>query len=321
MRHALVTGGAGFIGSHLVDRLLKSGWKVTVIDNFDDYYDPSIKRRNIAAHTNNKMFKLVESDIRNLESLKMALEDSYDVIVHLAAKAGVRPSVLNPKIYYEVNVLGTLNMLEIAKEFGIKQFIYASSSSVYGSNPNIPWREDETQPLPVSPYGASKLSGEALGSSYSQLYGIRFIALRFFTVYGPRQRPDLAIHKFTRAMLSGDNIEIYGSGEMARDYTFIEDIIDGVVSAINYEASNFEVFNLGNNKPISILELVETLKKVLGLEPRITFVDRQLGDVQITYADIEKARRLLNYNPQTELSVGVRKFVEWYQKNFNSVKH
>lgn len=318
MRHALVTGGAGFIGSHLVDRLLKSGWKVTVIDNFDDYYDPSIKRRNIAAHINNKMFKLVESDIRNLESLKMALEDSYDVIVHLAAKAGVRPSVLNPKIYYEVNVLGTLNMLEIAKEFGIKQFIYASSSSVYGSNPNIPWREDEAQPLPVSPYGASKLSGEALGSSYSQLYGIRFIALRFFTVYGPRQRPDLAIHKFTRAMLSGDNIEIYGNGEVARDYTFIEDIIDGVVSAINYEASNFEVFNLGNNKPISILELVETLKKVLGLEPRITFVDRQLGDVQITYADIEKARRLLNYNPQTELSVGVRKFVEWYQKNFKT---
>jgi len=318
MSHALVTGGAGFIGSHLVDRLLKSGWKVTVIDNFDDYYDPSIKRRNIAAHINNRMFKLIESDIRDLESLKMALEDSYDVIVHLAARAGVRPSVLNPKICYEVNVLGTLNMLEIAKEFGIRQFIFASSSSVYGSNPNVPWKEDETKPLPVSPYGASKLSGEALGISYSQLYGIRFIALRFFTVYGPRQRPDLAIHKFTRAMLSGETIEIYGNGESARDYTFIEDIIDGVVTAIEYKKSNFEVFNLGNNKPVSILELVETLKDILGIKPRITFVDHQLGDVQITYADIEKARHLLNYNPQTELSVGVRKFVEWYQKNFKT---
>lgn len=225
IRHALVTGGAGFIGSHLVDKLLAEGWRVTAVDNFDPYYDPAIKEANIKAHLEHPHYRLVRADIRDLETLQLELREDYEVIVHLAAKAGVRPSIKDPIAYQEVNVRGTQNLLELARERGIKQFVFASSSSVYGINTNVPWQEDDCVLLPISPYASTKVSGELLGHVYSHLYGIRFIALRFFTVYGPRQRPDLAIHKFVRLMLAGKPVPVYGDGTSSRDYTYIDDII------------------------------------------------------------------------------------------------
>jgi UDP-glucuronate 4-epimerase len=262
MKRALITGGAGFIGSHVVDLLLGEGWEVTVVDNFDPFYDPQIKRQNIAPHLSYPNYRLVEVDIRDLEALRKHLSGEYDVIVHLAAKAGVRPSVLDPVSYYEVNVRGTLNLLELAKEWGVRQFVFASSSSVYGANPNLPWRENDPLLLPVSPYGATKLAGETLGRVYSHLHGIRFIALRIFTAYGPRQRPDLAIHKFARLMLQGKPVPIYGDGSACRDYTYIDDLVLGIRAAMDYEGAPFEVFNLGSGRPITVLEVVRSLEKV-----------------------------------------------------------
>lgn len=311
MKHALVTGGAGFIGSHLVDLLLAEGWHVTVVDNFDPFYDPALKRRNIAAHLAHPNYNLVEVDIRELDALRKNLSGDYDVIVHLAAKAGVRSSVLDPGGYYEVNVQGTLNLLELAKERGVRQFVFASSSSVYGTNPNLPWREDETTPLPASPYGATKLAGEVLGRVYSHLYGIRFVALRIFTAYGPRQRPDLAIHKFTRLMLEGKPLPVYGDGTAHRDYTYIADLIKGIRVAVDYEETPWEVINLGNHRPLSVLEVIQALEKVLGVKAQIRFLPPQPGDVPHTWADIEKARRLLQYEPTTSFEEGVTHFVYW----------
>jgi UDP-glucuronate 4-epimerase len=256
MKHALVTGGAGFIGSHLVDRLLDEGWAVTVVDNFDPFYDPKLKRSYVKRHFDYDAYRLVEADIRDRESLYKQLPDDYDVIVHLAAKAGVRPSIRDPIGYQEVNVTGTQNMLEFSKERGIKQFIFASSSSVYGVNPNVPWREDDHVLLPISPYASTKVSGELLGHVYSHLYGIRFIALRFFTVYGPRQRPDLAIHKFARRMLKDEPITIYGDGSSRRDYTYIDDVVTGVRRAMDYTATMYEVVNLGNNRTVSLMQMI-----------------------------------------------------------------
>jgi UDP-glucuronate 4-epimerase len=310
MKRALVTGGAGFIGSHLVDLLLDEGWQVTVVDNFDPFYDPQIKRQNIAPHLSHPNYRLVEVDIRNLEALRKYLSGEYDVIVHLAAKAGVRPSVLDPVSYYEVNVRGTLNLLELAREWGVRQFVFASSSSVYGANPNLPWREDDHLLLPVSPYGATKLAGETLGRVYSHLYGIRCIALRIFTAYGPRQRPDLAIHKFARLMLEGKPIPVYGDGSARRDYTYIDDLVRGIRAAMDYEGAPYEVFNLGSGRPITVLEVVRSLEEVLGVKVRIEYFPVLAGDVPHTWANVEKAERLLGYIPKTPFSEGLIRFVE-----------
>jgi UDP-glucuronate 4-epimerase len=315
MKHALVTGGAGFIGSHLVDRLLKEGWQVTVVDNFDPFYDPAIKRKNISAHFDYTTYRLLEIDIRDMEVLQEKLTDDYDVIVHLAAKAGVRPSIQDPIGYQEVNVRGTQNLLEFARQRGIKQFIFASSSSVYGINPNVPWKEDDCVLKPISPYASTKVSGELLGHVYSHLYGIRFIALRFFTVYGPRQRPDLAIHKFARLMLEGKPIPIYGDGSSRRDYTYIDDIIEGVRRAMDYTDTSYEVINLGNNQTVSLLEVVKTLEETLGVKAKLEFLPAQLGDVLQTWADMEKAERLLGFKPKIDFKKGVERFVKWYTEH------
>lgn len=311
MKSVLVTGGAGFIGSHLVDRLLSGGWQVTVIDNFDPFYDPGVKRRNIAAHLDYSNYSLIEADIRDMNALRKSLSGEYDVIVHLAAKAGVRPSISDPIGYQEVNVRGTQNLLELARERGIKQFVFASSSSVYGVNPNVPWREDDCVLLPISPYAATKVAGELLGHVYSHLYGIRFIALRLFTVYGPRQRPDLAIHKFARLMLKGGPVPVHGDGSSRRDYTYIDDIIQGVRAAMDYTATPYEVINLGNNHTVSLMEMVHALEEVLGVKAKLEFLPPQPGDVPQTWADVGKAKRLLRFNPSTSFGEGLRRFADW----------
>lgn len=310
-RHALVTGGAGFIGSHLVDRLLAEGWRVTVVDNFDPFYDPAIKERNVAEHLLNDRYTLHRLDIRDLPALRHELMDTYDVIVHLAAKAGVRPSIQDPVTYQEVNVTGTQNMLEFARERGIRQFVFASSSSVYGVNPDVPWREDDHVLMPISPYASTKVSGELLGHVYSHLYGIRFIAMRFFTVYGPRQRPDLAIHKFARLMLAGERIPFFGDGNTRRDYTYIDDIIQGVRAAMDYEATQYEVVNLGNNQTVSLSEMVQALERILGVKAKIERLPEQPGDVPQTWADVSKARTLLGYAPMTDFAAGLALFCQW----------
>jgi len=314
--HALVTGGAGFIGSSLVDRLLAEGWLVTVIDNFDPYYDPEIKEANIKEHINNPDYRLYRLDICNYhELLQKAGLTAYDVIIHLAARAGVRPSIEDPLTYQQVNVQGTQNLLELAKETGCKQFVFASSSSVYGVNPNVPWKETDHVLLPISPYASTKVSGELLGHVYSHLYGIRFIGLRFFTVYGPRQRPDLAISKFAKLMLAGEAIPFYGNGDTYRDYTFISDIIDGIIAAINYRATNFVVINLGNNQTISLQEMVTALEAELKIKAKLSYLPPQLGDVPKTWADLNKAARLLNYHPKIKFDEGIKRYVDWLKKN------
>ena len=310
MKHALVTGGAGFIGSHLVDRLLTEGWQVTAVDNFDPYYDPSVKRANLEPGVRER-FRLVEADIRDTLALREAIRGRLDVIVHLAAKVGVRPSIRDPQTYYDVNISGTQSLLELAKEWDVKHFVFASSSSVYGINPNLPWREEDHVLLPISPYAATKVTGELLGHVYSRLYGIRFIALRFFTVYGPRQRPDLAIHKFARLMLEGRSLPVYGDGSTSRDYTYIGDLIGGVRAAIELDTTRYEVINLGSSRPVSLLRMIRTLGAVLGVEARIDWQCEQPGDVPRTCADLNKARALLGYQPTTDLREGLAQLAGW----------
>ena len=311
MKRVLVTGGAGFIASHLVDKLLARGCEVTVVDNFDPFYGAGVKEANICAHLESPNYRLVREDVRRLEALREALTGDYDVIAHIAAKAGVRPSIQDPLGYQSVNVDGTQNMLELAKEWGVKRFVFASSSSVYGVNPDVPWREDEVLLRPISPYASTKMSAELLGHVYSHLYGISFVALRFFTVYGPRQRPDLAIHKFARLMLEGKAIPVYGDGGTRRDYTFVDDTVGGVLAALEFDGSPFEAFNLGNNQTVSLNELVKGLEAVLGVEATIHRLPEQPGDVPQTWADITKAERLLGYRPKTGLKEGLEKFAGW----------
>jgi UDP-glucuronate 4-epimerase len=307
-----VTGGAGFIGSHLVDSLMARGDEVTVVDNFDPFYDPKIKRGNIAPHLGKRNFHLLEADIRDMAYMRRALaEFRFDVIFHLAAKAGVRPSIKDPIGYQEVNICGTQNILELAKEWGVSQFVFASSSSVYGINPNIPWREDDHVLMPISPYASTKVSGELLGHVYSHLYGIRFIGLRFFTVYGPRQRPDLAINKFARLMQEGKPIPLYGDGDTRRDYTFVGDIAKGLLAAMEYSATNYEIINLGNNQTVSLHEMVDVLESVLESKAVRDRKPLQEGDVPQTWASIEKAGRLLKYFPDTSFRKGICLFAEW----------
>jgi UDP-glucuronate 4-epimerase len=310
--HILVTGGAGFIGSHLVDVLLSEGHEVTVLDSFDAFYPRAVKERNIAAHRRHHRWRLVEADLRDVAGLRAALTDRYASIVHLAAKAGVRPSIEDPLSYQEVNVAGTQNLLEIARALHVPHFVFASSSSVYGTSPRVPWSEDDSVLRPISPYASTKASGELLGHVYSHLYGIRFIALRFFTVYGPRQRPDLAIHKFARLMLEGRSIPVFGDGSTRRDYTFIEDIISGLRAAIEYQGSMYEVINLGHNTPVTLLEMIHGLEAALERRAVIEWLPAQPGDVPQTWANIERAWRLLAYEPRTAFDTGLRRFAEWY---------
>jgi UDP-glucuronate 4-epimerase len=311
MAHVLLTGGAGFIGSHVADALRASGTDITVLDNFDPFYERAAKERNIQSHRETAGYRLVECDLRDLEALRRELTGSYDAIVHLAAKAGVRPSIEDPVAYQEVNVRGTQNLLELARERGVEQFVFASSSSVYGVNPRVPWSEDDHVLQPISPYASTKVSGELLGHVYSHLYGIRFVALRFFTVYGPRQRPDLAIHKFARMILGGRPIPVFGDGSTRRDYTYIDDIVAGVRAAIDYRATMYEVINLGNNQTISLAEMIEGLEAALGMRATRQQLPEQPGDVPQTWACVDKARRLLGYDPSTRYDEGVRRFVAW----------
>ncbi|MCW5553479.1 MAG: GDP-mannose 4,6-dehydratase [Verrucomicrobiae bacterium] len=307
----LVTGGAGFIGSHLVDRLLAEGHTVTVVDNFDSFYDPAVKQANVAAHTNHPHFRLVRADIRDAAALRAGLDGAYDLIVHLAAKAGVRPSIENPTAYQQVNVGGTQNLLEFAREQGIRQFVFASSSSVYGVNPRVPWREDDAGLQPISPYAATKVAGELLGHVYSHLFGLRFVALRFFTVYGPRQRPDLAIHKFARQIRSGRPLPFFGDGRTSRDYTHVSDIVTGIRAAMDYCASDYEIINLGGDQPVTLTELVAALEEALDRKAVLNHHPEQPGDVPRTWADLTKAGKLLGYQPRMILRDGLRDFVKW----------
>jgi UDP-glucuronate 4-epimerase len=283
---------------------------VTVVDSFDPFYERSVKERNIASHRSSGNWRLIEADIRDLPALRGQLSEPFDAIVHLAARAGVRPSIADPTTYQEVNVTGTQNLLELARERTIPHFVFASSSSVYGVNPRVPWSEDDHVLQPISPYASTKVSGELLGHVYSHLYGIRFIALRLFTVYGPRQRPDLAIHKFAKLMKARQPIPVFGDGSTRRDYTYVADIVAGLRSALDYTASAYEVINLGNNKTVSLREMIEGLEQALGVPANIEWLPEQPGDVPRTWANVDKARRLLGYEPRTPFAAGVKRFVE-----------
>ena len=325
MRTILVTGGAGFIGSHLSERLLKEGNKVLVIDNFNNYYDPAIKRNNVEEVKKNcvennislENYKVFEGDIRDNEFLKEVFSNKIDSIMHLAAMAGVRPSIENPSLYYDVNITGTVNLLERCRETGVKEFVFASSSSVYGNNEKVPFAEIDRVDNPISPYAATKKSGELLCHTYHHLFDMNIACLRFFTVYGPRQRPDLAINKFTTLILEDKEIPFYGDGTTSRDYTFVDDIVAGIVSSINYVNTDekvFEIFNIGGDKTVSLMEMVETIEEVLGKKAKINRLPMQPGDVNRTCADITYSREKIGYNPQTTFKEGIKKFIEWRLK-------
>lgn len=315
VKNFLVTGGAGFIGSHLVDRLLRSDVEqLTVIDDFNDFYAPEIKRENVSQHLKDLRYKLAALDIRDRAALEeLFRQNRFDCIVHLAARAGVRPSLKEPELYTQTNIYGTLNLLELARHHSIKQFVFGSSSSVYGINAKVPFSEDDPIRRPISPYAATKAAGELLCHSYSHLYGLRCICLRFFTVYGPRQRPDLAIHKFAKLISQHKPIPVFGDGSSRRDYTYVDDIIDGIDAAIRYEKSNYEVFNLGESRTVELKELISLLEKELDTRAIIDRQPPQPGDVPQTFADITKARELLGYNPQTQIEDGLHRFVEWFR--------
>lgn len=316
--HALVTGSAGFIGSHLVDRLLAEGWRVTGIDNLDPYYSEAHKRRNMAGHVQHADFAFHPIDIRDAAGLA-SLDGDYDVIVHLAAKVGVRDSLVDPWAYQMTNIIGTQNLLTFATERGIRPFVFASSSSTYGNCPRLPWTESDLDQLPISPYASSKLASEQLGYVYASTFGLRFVALRFFTVYGPRQRPDLAIHKFARMMLAGEPIPIYGDGSAERDFTYCDDIVAGVIGGMNYTMnpalSSYEVINLGHNRTIRLMDMIKGLETVLGCAAIIDWQDWQPGEMRRTWASTTKAHRLLGYAPVTEFDEGLRLFAHWLEQS------
>lgn len=308
----LITGGAGFIGSHLTERLLEKGHHVVVIDNFDDFYDPKEKRRNLIRCHSNPKFLLVEGDIKDEKRLREIFgKDKIDTIIHLAAKVGIRPSIKHSRLYQEVNIGGTLSLLEAARDFKIKNFIFGSSSSVYGERSGVPFRENDRVDKPISPYGLSKVAGEQLCYVYHRLYGIPITCLRFFTVYGPRQRPDLAIRKFIKAIDKGKRITMFGDGSSERDYTYVEDIVGGVVKALP-KTFGFEVINLGNSSPVKLKDLIVLIGDTLGKEARVKKLPVQPGDVSKTYADVSKAKKLLGWEPKTKIEVGLAKMVEWY---------
>jgi UDP-glucuronate 4-epimerase len=307
----LVTGGAGFIGSHLVEKLLADGRKVAILDDFNDFYDPAIKRKNIAsviAHV-----PVHRIDLRNAAAVRNLFRgEKFEAIVHLAARAGVRPSISHPQLYYDTNVAGTLHLLEAARVTGIDRFVFASSSSVYGVCKATPFSEEFHLTQTISPYAATKIAGEFLCSTYSHLYQMRVVALRYFTVYGARQRPDLAIHQFTRRIDAGEPIDRFGDGGTRRDYTYIDDIIDGTVAALGYDGPLFDIFNLGESETIQLKDLIAAIERALGKKAKINQLPEQPGDVPLTCADISKARKLLGYNPKTPFAAGLPKFVDWF---------
>jgi len=307
----LVTGAAGFIGSHLCERLLTDGAEVVGLDNFDEFYSPAIKRSNIAECLEHKSFSLIEGDIRDVECVAGVLSrNNINTIVHLAARAGVRPSIEQPLLYQDVNINGTMVLLEAAKEYGIRKFIFASSSSVYGNNKKVPFSETDNVDYPISPYAATKKAGELICHTYHHLYDMDIMCLRFFTVYGPRQRPDLAIHKFARLIEADKPIPVFGDGSMRRDFTYIDDIIQGVMGAIEH-CEGYEIYNLGESRPVRLDELIGEIEKALGKKAIINRQPVQPGDVIQTYADVAKAKAKLDYNPQTDISEGLNKFVAW----------
>jgi UDP-glucuronate 4-epimerase len=313
MSNYLVTGVAGFIGSHLVDRLLRDGHRVDAVDNFDDFYDEQIKRANIASASRNPRFGLHEADIRDQKAMaRIAEERRPDVIIHLAARAGVRPSIDNPGLYSDVNVNGTVSMLEAAIKAGVGKFILASSSSVYGNNPKVPFSEDDPVDHPISPYAATKKACELIAHAYHALHGVPITCLRFFTAHGPRCRPDLAVAKFTRLIESGEPVPMFGDGTMRRDFTYVDDIVDGVVRAAD-RCESYRIYNLGNATPIALREMIDTIADALGRTVRINQLDMQPGDVNITYADTSRAKHELGYDPQTPFAVGVDRYVKWFR--------
>ena len=317
LKNILVTGGAGFIGSHLCEKLLENNYKVICLDNFNDYYDPRIKEDNITESLKNKNFIFVKGDILDKECLeKIFSENNIHKIVHLAAIAGVRPSLVNPQEYINVDVKGTVNLLEMAKEYKIQQFIFGSSSSVYGINSKIPFTEDDRVDLQISPYATAKRCAELYCATYNHLYGIPITILRFFTVYGPRQRPDMAIHKFTRLMSQGKSISMFGDGKSERDYTYVDDIIDGILKAM-HKIYKFEIFNLGNSTTIKLRDLINCIEDKLKIRAKIDKLPKQPGDVPITCADTSRAKKMLGYNPLTSIEHGVENFVKWYLKKRN----
>lgn len=308
----MVTGGAGFIGSHLCEKLLEKGEKVVCVDNLNDFYSPETKKNNIKECLKNKDFRFHREDILNKKAIEEIIKkEGIKKIVHLAARAGVRPSIKEPILYAKVNIEGTLNLLEASRD--IEQFIFGSSSSVYGINSKVPYTEEDKLDKPISPYAASKRAGELFCFNYSHLYRIPISCLRFFTVYGPRQRPEMAIHKFTRLIDKGEKIPVYGDGTSKRDYTFIDDIINGVMASIE-KKFRFEVFNLGNSKTVELRYMISLIEKNLGKKADIEQQPEQPGDVPITYADITKAEEMLDYRPETSIEEGIRKFTEWYRR-------
>ncbi len=313
----LVTGAAGFIGSHLCERLLTDGWTVVGIDNFDEFYDPQIKRGNISNCLKNRDFKLIEADIRDSAAMDKATE-GVEIIVHLAARAGVRPSITQPMLYADVNINGTIVLLEAAKKSKIDNFIFGSSSSVYGNNEKVPFSEDDNIDFPISPYAATKKAGELICHTYHHLYGMSITCLRFFTVYGPRQRPDLAIHKFAKLIEQDRPIPVYSDGTMMRDFTYIDDIITGTVAAMQ-KCSGFNIYNLGESSPVTVNDLIAEIEKALGKKAVKEYLPPQQGDVERTYADITKAAKELGYAPATPLQAGLAKFITWLRENSHHI--
>lgn len=312
MKKVIVTGGAGFIGSHLIDALLQNpDLHVTCIDNFDSFYPESLKRKNVQEHLNNGNYRLIEADICDFVYLNQELDDKYDWIIHLAAKAGVRPSLENPIEYQRVNVIGTQSMLEIARLKSVNKFVFASSSSVYGINEKFPWSEEILDLKPISPYASSKIAGEWLGRCYSEIYAIQFVALRFFTVFGPRQRPDLAINKFVSLIKDSQSITLFGDGSTRRDYTYVADIVQGILASLKYDEKMYDVFNLGNSYPITLIEMIRTIESALQHQAKIDYLPDQVGDVPATLADISKSQKILGYFPTTSFKSGIEEFIKW----------
>jgi UDP-glucuronate 4-epimerase len=310
----LITGGAGFIGSHVTRRLLGRGDTVVCLDDFNDFYDPALKRENAASFAGRDDWRLVEGDIRDAALVDRLFRDErFDAVIHLAARAGVRPSLKEPILYEEVNCIGTLRLLEAARHHGPANFVFASSSSVYGVNEKVPFAESDPVDLPISPYATTKRAGELLCFNYSHLYGLRTSCLRFFTVYGPSQRPEMAIAKFTDLIARGKSVPLYGTGQTRRDYTYIDDIVDGVVAALDL-GPRFEIFNLGGSQTTALIDLVHWIAAELGVEPRVEMLPEQPGDVPITFADVDKARRLLGYEPKVPIREGLRRYVAWYRE-------
>lgn len=313
----LVTGAAGFIGSHTVDRLLAEGHRVLGLDNFDPNYPRATKEANLAGARKNPAFAFAEADLLDPDALERAVAaiapERIDAIIHLAARTGVRASISDPLGYHQTNLIGTLHLLELARRHGVRQFVFGSSSSIYGVNPRVPWHEDDRDVAPISPYASTKLSAEALGHVYTAAHGLRFIALRFFTVYGPRQRPDLAIARFAEKLRAGQPVPRYGDGSSRRDYTYVADIVDGIVRALAYDQSPFEIINLGNHQTVSLADLIAAIGATFGHTPAIEALPEQAGDVPRTWADVTKAGRLLGWRPHTDLLTGLRAYRAWLE--------